>query len=171
MIKFMGVLFTVSGGIMAGHYFAGKSLVRIHILEEFEQALQFIYGEIEYAAFDIAEIFSSLSLKGRYCNNFWLRMCDRLSERAGYDFYSIWVCELNNSDWTTYLLYEDRLFLEEVGKNTGNLDRQSQLHTLDIFKNRIYGMIEIARSGYKDRARVCHAVGAAAGIFISILLV
>lgn len=171
MIKFIGVLLTVSGGILAGHYFADKSLIRIHILEELEQALQFIYGEVEYAALDIAEIFSSLSLRGRYCNDFWLNMCNRLLERNGCDLYSIWVDELYSSSFVKYLLYEDRLFLEEVGKNTGNLDRQSQLHTLKIFKNRIDSMIEDARNGYKDRARVCHAVGAAAGIFVSILLV
>lgn len=171
MIKFIGVLLIVSGGILAGNYFAEKGRIRIHILEELEQALQFIYGGIEYAAEDIAEIFASLALRGRYCSGFWLRMYDRLSERTGCDLYSIWVSELDNSSWIKYLLYEDRLFLEEVGKNTGNLDRQSQLHTLEIFKNRISSMIKAAKSGYKDRARVCHATGAAAGIFISILLI
>lgn len=171
MIKFIGVFFTVSGGMLAGHYFADKSLIRIHILEELEQALQFIYGEVEYAALDIAEIFSSLSLRGRYCRDFWNSMYSRLLEKNGCDLYSIWISELDNSSWVKYLLHEDRLFLQEVGKNTGNLDRQSQLHTLEIFKNRISNTIETARSEYRDRARVCHAVGAAAGIFISILLV
>lgn len=171
MIKFIGVLFTVSGSVLAGHYFADKNLIRIHILEELEQALQFIYGEVEYAALDITEIFSSLSLRGKYCSDFWLGMCSKLSEKDGYDLYSIWVSELDGSSWVKYLLHEDRLFLKEVGKNTGNLDRQSQLHTLEIFKNRISNIIETARSEYKDRARVCHAVGAAAGIFISILLI
>lgn len=171
MIKLIGVLFIVLGAILAGHYFAEKSRIRIHILEELEQALQFIYGEVEYAAEDIAEVFAKLSLRGRYCNDFWLRMHDELLENAGCSLYSIWTDELESSLWVKYLLYEDRLFLEEVSKNIGNLDRQSQLHTLEIFKNRIRGMIEAAKSGYKDRARVCHAVGAAAGIFISILLV
>lgn len=171
MIKFIGIVFIISGGILAGHYFADKSLIRIHILEELEQALQFIYGEVEYSALDISEIFANLSLRGKYCNDFWLKMHDRLEEREGCDLYSIWSKELDNSSFIKYLLYEDRLFLEEVGKNTGNLDRQSQLHTFEIFKNRLSSIIESAKSGYKDKARVCHAVGAAAGIFVSILLV
>ena len=123
MIKFIGVVLIVSGGVLLGHYFAEKTLIRIHILEEFEQALQFIYGEIEYAAVDIGEIFGSLAVRSRYCGGF---------------------C---------------------------SLDRQSQLHTLEIFKSRLEGIISAARSEYKGKAKVCHAVGAAAGIFISVLLV
>lgn len=171
MIKFIGVVLIVSGGVLLGHYFAEKSIIRIHILEEFEQALQFIYGEIEYAAADIGEIFGSLAIRSRYCGDFWAYMHDRLSENNGGDLYSIWSDGMDNSTWTRYLLYEDRLFIEEVGKNTGSLDRQSQLHTLRIFKNRLEGIISDARSEYKGKAKVCHAVGAAAGIFISVLLV
>ena len=40
VVKFIGVVFIISGGLLAGHYFAEKSLIRIHILEELEQALQ-----------------------------------------------------------------------------------------------------------------------------------
>lgn len=171
MIKLIGVVFIILGGILSGHYFAEKSLMRIHILEEIEQALQFIYGEIEYAAADIAGIFGSLSVRSRYCSEFWLYMHDRLLENEGGALYSIWEDGLNNSTWSKYLLYEDRLFMAEVGKNTGNLDRQSQLHTLDIFKKRLGDMILAARSEYKGKAKVCHAAGTAAGIFLSILLV
>ena len=171
MIKFIGVLLIVSGGMLLGHYFAEKNLIRIHILEEFEQALQYIYGEIEYAALDIGEIFGSLEVRSRYCGGFWAYMYNRLLENNGGDLYSIWLDGLDNSTWAMYLLYEDKLFIEEVGKNTGSLDRQSQLHTLEIFKNRLEGIISAARSEYKGKAKVCHAVGAAAGIFISVLLV
>lgn len=171
MIKMLGVICILTGTVLTGHYFAEKSLVRIYILEELEQALQYMYGEIEYAAEDITEIFSDLALRSRYCGDFWLGMCDRLRERSGCDLYNIWTVGLNGCRWTKYLLYEDRLLLDEVGKNTGNLDRQSQLHTLEIFKNRLAGIIADAKRVYKDKARVCHAVGAVAGIFISVLLI
>ena len=143
MIKFIGVVLIVSGGVLLGHYFAEKTLIRIHILEEFEQALQFIYGEIEYAAVDIGEIFGSLAVRSRYCGGFWAYMYDRLLENNGGD--------LNSIGWKP--------------------DQQSQLHTLEIFKSRLEGIISAARSEYKGKAKVCHAVGAAAGIFISVLLV
>lgn len=171
MTRFIGMVLIISGGILSGHYFAEKSLIRIHILEEFEQALQFMYGEIEYAAADIATVFGGLSARSSYCKDFWLYMHDRILENDGGTLYSIWKEGLDNSGWVRYLLYEDRLFIEEIGKNTGNLDRQSQLHTLDIFKKRLAGMILAARSEYKGKAKACHAAGAAAGIFLSILLV
>lgn len=171
MIKFIGVLLIISGSVLSGHYFAEKDLIRIHILEEIEQALQFMYGEIEYAALDITGIFGSLSERSRYCKDFWVFMHDRLLQNEGGALYSIWEEGLDNSVWVKYLLYEDRLFMGEVGKNTGNLDRQSQLNTLDIFKKRLGGMILAARSEYKEKAKVCHVTGAVAGIFLSILLV
>lgn len=170
MIKLLGIIFIISGCILSGNYFAEKRLVRIHILEEIEQALQYIYGEIEYAALDITEIFCCLSDRSSYCKDFFLIMCGRLSEREGGDFSSMWTGELKDSSWYKYLLYEDRLFMEELGKNIGNLDRQSQLHTLEIFKCRLNKIIADARSEYKGHARVCHVVGATAGIFISILI-
>lgn len=171
MIKFIGVLLIISGSILSGHYFAEKSRIRIHILEEIEQALQFMYGEIEYAALDITGIFLNLSERSSYCKDFWLFMHDRLLQNEGGALYNIWEEGLNNSTWAKYLLYEDRLFMGEVGKNTGNLDRQSQLHTLDIFKKRLDGIIQAAKSEYKGKAKVCHVTGAVAGIFVSILLV
>ena len=171
VVKFIGVVFIISGGLLAGHYFAEKSLIRIHILEELEQALQFMYGEIEYAASAITGIFGSLAARSRYCKEFWLYMHDRLLENEGGALYSIWEDGLDKSVWSKYLLYEDRLFMGETGKNIGNLDRQSQLHTLEIFKKRLANIILAARSEYKARAKVCHAAGAAAGIFLSILLV
>jgi len=171
MIKFIGVVFIISGGVLSGHYFAEKSLIRIHILEELEQALQFIYGEIEYSALDISEIFGNLAPRGRYCKDFWAGMQEKLAGREGRSLYSIWEEALDKSGWTKYLLYQDMLFLKEVGKNTGNLDRQSQLHTLEIFKNRLEDIITVSKSSYKDKARVCHTVGAAAGILASVMLV
>lgn len=170
MIKFIGIVFIISGGMLTGHYFAEKSLMRIHILEELEQALQFMYGEIEYAAADITGIFAGLSERSRYCKDFWIYMYDRLSENEGGALYSIWEEGLYRSTWSKYLLYEDRLFMGETGKNIGNLDRQSQLHTLEIFKKRLNNIILAAKSEYKGKAKVCHAAGAAAGIFLSILL-
>ena len=171
MTRFIGMVLIISGGIISVHYFAENILIRIHILEEFEQALQFMYGEIEYSAADIAGIFKSLAARSRHCRDFWLFMYDRILKNEGGTLYSIWEEGLNNSGWARYLLYEDRLFMEEVGKNTGNLDRQSQLHTLDIFKKRLAGIISAARSEYKGKAKACHAAGAAAGVFLSILLV
>lgn len=170
MIKIIGVVFIISGGVLAGHYFAEKSLMRIHILEELEQALQFIYGEVEYAAADITGIFASLSVRSRYFKDFWIYMHDRLLANEGGALYSIWEDGLEKSAFSKYLLYEDRLFMGETGKNIGNLDRQSQLHTLEIFKKRLNNIILAAKSEYKGRAKVCHAAGAAAGIFLSILL-
>ena len=50
MLKITGVLLILTGCTGVGLYTAMRYLIRIHLLEEIEQAMQFIYSEIEYAA-------------------------------------------------------------------------------------------------------------------------
>ena len=52
MLKIAGVLLVLTGCTGVGLYTAMRYLIRIHLLEEIEQAMQFIYSEIEYAACD-----------------------------------------------------------------------------------------------------------------------
>lgn len=98
-------------------------------------------------------------------------MGNNLLEKSGRSLYDVWQTELEKCRWYTLLSYDDRQFMGELGKNIGNLDRMSQLHTLEIFKQRLVIVINDARDEYKGQAKVCHVVGVTAGIFISILLI
>ena len=46
MLKIAGVLLILTGCTGVGLYTAMRYLIRIHLLEEIEQAMQFIYSEI-----------------------------------------------------------------------------------------------------------------------------
>ena len=71
MIKFVGVIFILSGSFMCGHYFADRYLMRVYILEEFMQALQYIYSEIEYSVADMSEVFDMIAERTKYLSEFF----------------------------------------------------------------------------------------------------
>lgn len=78
MLKIAGVLLILTGCTGVGLYTAMRYLIRIHLLEEIEQAMQFIYSEIEYAACDMVEIMHMLAARSNACRMFWCRMEEAL---------------------------------------------------------------------------------------------
>ena len=170
-MKIIGTMLIIMGCAMSGHYFAGKYLIRIHILEELEQAIRFMYGEIEYSADDISEVFEKLLVHSSYFKCFWEAVREGLLARKGKDLSSIWKEVMENESVFKLLSHEDILLIGELGKNIGSLDRQSQLGALKLFEKRLGSILEEARGAYKGQAKVCHVVGVTAGIFISVLLI
>lgn len=170
-MKIIGTILIITGCAMSGHYFARKYLTRIYILEELEQAIRFMYGEIEYSADDISEVFGRLLLNSSYLKGFWAVVRERLLARDGQDLSSIWKEAMESERVFSLLLDGDILLIGGLGKNIGSLDRQSQLGVLKLFERRLGSIIEEAKGEYRGQAKVCHVVGVTAGIFISILLI
>ena len=170
-MKIILTMLIIMGCAMSGHYFARKYLIRIYILEELEQAIRFMYGEIEYSADDISEVFGQLLPHSSYLKGFWEMVRGRLLESRGQDLCSIWKEAMESEGVFALLADEDILLIEGLGKNIGSLDRQSQLGVLKLFEKRLGSIIEEAKGAYKGQAKVCHVVGVTAGIFISVLLI
>lgn len=104
MLKIAGVLLILTGCTGVGLYTAMRYLIRIHLLEEIEQAMQFIYSEIEYAACDMVEIMHMLAARSNACpdvlvqdgrSSFVLRGQTFLSEleRTYYRYRRIFLSE------------------------------------------------------------------------------
>ena len=97
-------------------------------------------------------------------------MSGNLRRHDGIGFLEHWKRELQQTDGYHNLKEEDLELLFGIGANLGNMDRQTQLHTIQIFQERLRGMIDVARKEYKGRAKVSCVVGITIGIFLSLLL-
>lgn len=61
--------------------------------------------------------------------------------------------------------------LRSIGENLGNMDRQTQLHTLEIFQTRLREILMQARQEYGEKAKVSGIVWITAGLFLALVLV
>lgn len=171
MLKGLGVLLIVLGCSGLGWYAVLRYTTRIRMLSELEQALQFLYGEIEYSGCDIIELLEKLTLRGGYFEGLWQGMGEALRSYDGQGFFYHWKECLQVVAGIESLKGEDMELLLSIGENIGNTDRQTQLHTLHIFQERLHGVLIQARQDYRERAKVSIVVGVTAGLFLALLLV
>lgn len=166
----MGVCLILAGSCGIGWHSAASYAIRIRILGEWEQALQFLYGEIEYAGSDLIEILEELEGRGNYMQLFWKSLCQMLIKRDGNSLSVHWEREIKNIKNVNCLCKEDLLLWKTIGQNIGNLDRETQLHTLMIFQKRIQESLLQAKKTYAGKAKVSCVLGAVSGLFLTILL-
>lgn len=162
------------GSAGVGWYMAGMYGTRIRILRELSHSLQVLYGEIEYAATDITESMGLLGRRGEYLKKFFDDIADQLKQGNGQSLYAIWSQELeklcHNREYRILLQKEDVRFIKEIGKNLGNVDRMTQLHTLNLFQKQLDGMIGQAEEKYQGQAKICRVLGIVCGVFTAVLL-
>lgn len=170
MVKILGVILVVAGSSGCGWYLAYGARLRIDILQEILQAILFLYGDIEYAGGDMSENMDRLAGRTTYFSPFFYKVSERLEQRMGQSLYQIWKEELKKLPCKGRLQKEDLAFLEELGKNLGNLDRTTQLHTLQVMRGRLEQSIDGAREEYRNRAKLFRVVGITVGVFTAVLL-
>ncbi len=161
------LVFLGCGGI--GIYMAVRSHVRIRIIRELEQVLQYLYGEIEYAAPDMAELMERLSVRKGFFSYFFERMRERILSHQGLRFQDYWKEEMKNIKEMETLSSSDRELLIQIGENLGNLDRMTQLRTLELFEKRLSEIRSKAEKEYYGKARISIVVWATGGIFLVLL--
>lgn len=170
LIKIMGSILILAGSCGCGWYQAFREKKRIQALQELQQLLLLLYGDIEYAAGDLVANLDRLSEKSRYFSDFFCHVRDRLEARSGRTLYQIWRVEVGNSLGRDILKREDLELIDEIGRELGGLDRHTQLKLLQIQGQRIGQRIQDAQREYQGKARICHVLGVTVGIFTCVLL-
>ena len=169
--KVLGGVFVLFGCSGIGFYTVVKNAVRIRMLKEFEQDLQYIYGEIEYAAPDMAELMERLSLHRGAFDLFFSNMKERILSHQGMRLCDYWKEEMENIQGIENWDSSDREFFMQVGENLGNMDRMTQLRTLELFQKRLSETLSKAEREYYGKAKISLVISITGGIFLIILLV
>lgn len=171
MLKLCGICLVISGCTGIGWYTVCRYASRLRILMELEKILHYLYGEIEYSCCDMIEILDKLMIRGGYFQKLWKELSIALQRYDGKCFSECWAEALGKQEEIQRnMTREDKEFLVEIGENLGNLDRNTQLHTLEIFQERVHEKIYQTRVEYRERAKVSMVVGITAGFFLTLVL-
>ena len=80
MLKAAGVILILFGCGGLGWHAVLRHTARIKMLAELEQALQYLYGEIEYSGSDMMELLDRLAARQGYFGDLWKNMGDCLQK-------------------------------------------------------------------------------------------
>lgn len=169
MVKITGIFLVMAGCIGIGWYLSGKAMRRIRLLEEWEGLLQLLYGELDYAGSDLPDLIRRISRQSRDTQNFWKRIDSALRQEDPGRICGIWQRELQHRDWMV-LQEQERRILGELGEMIGQTDRQTQLHAIQLYQQRLKDVLKQAKDAYQGQARVYHVAGITVGSFLVILL-
>ena len=171
MLKLCGICLVIGGCTGIGWYMVCCYASRIHILMELERILHYLYGEIEYSGCDMIEILDKLVGREGHFQKIWEELTIALRKNEGTCFTECWKEALGRSDdIQRNMTGEDKEMLIEIGENLGNLDRNTQLHTLEIFQERVQERICQTRVEYRERAKVSLVTGVTAGLLLTLVL-
>ncbi|MDE6851399.1 MAG: stage III sporulation protein AB [Lachnospiraceae bacterium] len=169
MLKIIGIGLIMAGCIGSGWFLSGKALRRIHLLEEWESLLQLLYGEVDYAGHDLPDLIRRMIDQSHETVQFWKRIDRQLGRWDAGRISTLWKKELQHRDWQ--ILQEQELrILEELGEIIGQTDRQTQLHSIHLYQQRLGMVLKQAKESYQGQARVYHVAGITVGSFLVILL-
>lgn len=169
MLKIVGICLIMAGCIGSGWYLSGKALRRIHLLEEWESLLQLLYGEVDYAGRDLPDLVRRMIDQSQESRNFWMGIDRQLKQGNAGRIATIWQGELQKKEWQI-LQEPERRILEELGEIIGQTDRQTQLHAIQLYQQRLGEVLKQGRDSYQGQARVYHVAGITVGSFLVILL-
>lgn len=170
LLKTTGSLMALAGCCGCGIWLTARRRRRLEILREMEQILIFLYGEIEYAAVDVAELFLILAEKMCYFKSFFEELCWQFDGIEQETLYELWKKTITGCGLADGVDKEDVELWQEVGMQLGTLERKTQLQTLQILRERLHRRIIDAEAEYKAQARVYRLTGVTGGIFMVILL-
>lgn len=173
MIRILGCCLVFFGCMGLGWYLSGMWRRRIQIQEELDALLQRLYGEIQYAGCDMAEIFGKLEEESDFFGGFWHNMQTKISGTNSVPLWEIWRQELNRrqlqKQCVRFLGQEEQYILQEVGRSLGQTDRNGQLRMLEMYHKRLQTIYQKTQKEYAEKAKVCRVVSLTTGCFLVIL--
>ena len=169
--KIFGVILVFLGCSGIGGYIVVRNSVRLRMLRELEHILRYMYGEIEYASSDMAEMMESLSARDGFFSVFFAKVGKRVLSHEGLRLADYWKEEMGQIQGIETLHASDRELFIKLGENLGNLDRMTQLRTLELFEKRLSEIRTRAEKEYFGKAKINMVVWVTGGIFLIILFV
>lgn len=168
MIKLAGMVLIVGAGAWSGICAAKKIEYRETLLRSLVESLELLEWELSFRLPLLKELFYELARKTTGPVSKFYAACGRKTVATECPITEIWeqsareeLSGLKDSDY-------DALFA--LGAVLGRYDAESQKSSVLAVRERLNGSLREAAEEKKQKGRVYSTLGAAAGIFVGILL-
>jgi stage III sporulation protein AB len=172
MIKMLGMfcLFCACTGM--GFWKSRQYQARIAQLRELMRIADFLKGEIIFAKSTLAEALERISYKTRApFSRFLLTLSSRMKEYAGQEFSMILGQVMKETLKDTALWKEDMEEFYHTASNLGYLDKEMQIHLLDVYLHEQEQKIEALVIELPKMQKMFKSLGILGGAFFVILLI
>lgn len=156
---------------LLGMLYASRLKARIRELNGLERMAMLVRQEITYGRLPLPDIFDRLGRRMEQPQaEFLLSLGRELREHSDTRFGEVFARQTDACLRTGNLKQEDLDSLKEMGAYLGYLDRDTQLHTLDLYLRDTEKKLRDLSEQYPEKSRVGRMLGIMGGIFLTVLL-
>lgn len=156
---------------MLGMLCASRLKSRILELKRLERMAMLIRQEIAYGRIPLPDIFDRLGRRIEQPQADFLKaLAGELREHGDTCFSDIFSRQADTRLGTGNLRREDLDSLKGMGTYLGYLDRDTQIHTLDMYLRDTEKKIQELSEQYPEKSKICRTLGVMGGIFLVVLL-
>lgn len=172
MLKCFGILCILAGSTGIGLTMAKELELRIVELQQLQQMMICLRGEIRYMHQALPEAFLHLSgSAAKPFSNFFLQVAQDLQRRNGQSAEKIWKKHLSVCMDELHLTTEEIQQLEKLGAMLGYLDVEMQINALDYYLERLKQSVQLATEASKSRKHLYRYMGVLSGVALIILII
>lgn len=130
-----------------------------------------IKGDMEYTGAPLPEVFAGIAERIREPYAAWLKgTALELEMREESGFARIWNRCIDRHLKELGLKSEHSILLKELGTFLGQADRETFLHSMQIYLNKMDLEIEKLREGLASRKKIGGCLGVMSGLFLVVVL-
>lgn len=171
MIRGMALICIACSCTVIGFLRGQRYSARVRQLREIRRMVTLLHGELRYGRAPMPELFQKTADRLAYPFNMFLQsMARKLKGAEGKNFYEIFSSQLREFLKNTDLQEEDLKELEQLGAILGRLDRDTQLKTLELYRQEVDVKIAELKENLPGQLKLYRSLGIMAGLFLIILL-
>lgn len=171
MLKVLGILCILTGSTGIGCLYARELELRIAELQQIQQLLLLLRGEIRYMHQPLPEAFWHLSGKAPVLFvDFLTKTAQELQERGGQTAEEIWKRNLKNCLPALHIDRQERKDLERLGSMLGYLDVDMQINALDYYLEQVKQSSLRAAEMSKSHKKLYQYMGILVGAALAVLV-
>lgn len=170
-MKVIGLILILLSSTLIG-LAAGQDLSeRIAAMEQVEQMLQLLRGELRCSYIPFPQAFCQVADRVASPWKEFLRdLSVRLERMSGSRMQELWAEAVDGLPENCGLAGEDRKELSALGKELGYLDLTMQLNTLEHFEERWKRRMDNLREELPAKRRIFRCLGICAGVAMALIL-
>lgn len=172
LLKIIGSICIMAGAYAYGYCTGLEYKRHIEELETLGRIIWQITGEISYTKAPLTEVFQRVGGRAEEPYRTWLLTLSQEMEEKGQRTLGVLWREAAQRELKQLLLsVEEKTELENLGNQMGCLDIHMQEAALSLYGKRLEERRETLLLGLAERRRLSACLGAAAGVFLVIILV